>query len=534
MSEHQAQQARNLPGGDVLERAAAVTGHPAGPLFVELVRGTTTLEASSDLIAERTDPAAVALLSRERAETWGVIPLRFEGSTLVIAATLDTATNPVRVQDVTQHFTGQAIAWLVARVPEVRAKIAAAYRNDGEISELAATAAGDGSRTEALDARARMVELHIAQAIDDRASDIHFEPGMFEMAVRYRIDGVLVEKKPVPAEVATGVVAYIKTRAEIDLDRRIPHDGQMTFRHGARNVDIRVSTLPTLHGETTVLRILDNSTRLDLASFGMNDQVANRWREGFSRPHGMVLVTGPTGTGKSTTLYATLAELATRDRNIVTVENPVEYQMHGINQVQIHPEVGLTFANALRAILRQDPDVILLGEIRDKETATVAIEAALTGHLVLSTLHTNSAPDAAVRLVEMGVEPFLVASVLECALAQRLVRRLCEACRQRIEPTAADLEAAGFEVPAGTPTTFYAAHPDGCARCSRGYQGRVAVFEAVQMTAALEQFVVSGAVSSTGAKAAAEADGLTTMRQDGWLKVAQGLTTVAEILRVTA
>lgn len=533
MTDEQAQAARDMPGGDVLERASSVTGHPHGMLFAALVRATTGMDATADLIDERTDPAAVNLLSRERAETLQYLPLRFDGATLVVAGTVESVGDALRRQTLTQLLGGsQHITWLVARDTELRVKIASSYRSEGEIDELAATAA-DATVSTALDARARMVDLYIKQAIEDRASDIHFEPGPFHMTVRYRIDGVLVEKRAVDAASANGVVSRIKTMAEIDTDKRVPHDGQISFQHGARTVDLRVSTLPTVHGEKAVLRILDNSARLDLSSFGMNRQVTARWREGFTRPHGMLLVTGPTGSGKSTTLYATLAELATPEANVVTVEDPVEYQLPGINQVQIHSQVGLTFAGALRSILRQDPDIILVGEIRDLETAQVAIEAALTGHLVLSSLHTNSAPDASVRLVEMGVEPFLVASVVECALAQRLVRRLCDSCRIAIEPTTEELAQIGFEVPDGTPTSFFVENPDGCSRCSKGYRGRLAVYEAAHRTAAMEQFIVNGPVSSPGAKAAAAVDGMITLRQDGWLKVAQGLTTASEILRVT-
>lgn len=533
MTPEQASAARGIAHGDILERANAVTGQPIGELFAAIVHGTNPqMRATADLISERTDPEAVNVLPRERAEALQCIPLRFEGATLVVAGTIESTSDALKRQTLSQLLGGQQISYLVCRQSELEAKIASSYRNEGEIGELAAAAA-DGTATTALDARARMVDLYISQAITDRASDIHFEPGPFEMAVRYRIDGVLVERPAIAPEMAAGVVSVIKMRAEIDTDKRVPHDGQIPFRQGARTVDIRVSTLPTIHGEKAVLRILDNSARLDLNSFGMNRQVTHRWTEGFTRPHGMLLVTGPTGSGKSTTLYATLAELATRERNVVTVEDPVEYQMPGINQVQIHAQVGLTFAGALRSILRQDPDVILVGEIRDLETAQVAIEAALTGHLVLSSLHTNSAAEAHVRLVEMGVEPFLVASVVECALAQRLVRRLCDSCREAVEPTPEELEQIGFEVPEGTPTTFFAANPEGCSRCSMGYRGRMALYEAAHRTEAMEQFIVNGPVSSPGAKAAAAADGMITLRQDGWLKVAQGLTTAAEILRVT-
>ena len=534
MTEDQAAQAREMADGPAIEHASSVTGRPVGELFAAIVTATLGFAATADLIEERTTPDAVNLLTRERAETMQYIPLRFEEAGLVVAGTLDSVGDVAKQQTLSQLLDGQRIVWLVARDQEVAAKIASAYRNEGEIGELAASAA-DGSAATALEKRARIVDLYIGQAIRDRASDIHFEPGAREMSVRYRIDGVLVERPAVAKDTGRGVVARIKTMASMDMDTRIPHDGQISFRDGARDVDIRVSTVPTIHGEKAVLRILDNSTRLDLGEFGMSEQVASRWAGAFTRPEGMLLATGPTGSGKSTTLYATLARLNTPERNIVTIENPVEYRLAGINQIQVNANIGLTFAEVLRSVLRQDPNIILVGEIRDKETAHAAIDAAMTGHLVLSTLHANSAAEAYVRLIEMGVEPFLVASVLECALAQRLVRRLCESCRVAITPEQAQREiaATGFTVPDGTPMHLFARNPDGCSRCTDGFRGQLALYEASNRTDAIERYVVSGNVSASQAKAIAVDDGMVPLRQDGWLKVAQGETTFSEILRVT-
>lgn len=534
MTVEQAEIARaRTDGANPVEVAVQITGHPEGKIFATVVRGTG-LDATEDLSVEYTDPDAVATIGRDHARRLGVIPLRYDDSTLVIAASPSSSRDPRVRQDLTLMLHGQPFTWLIARKSEIAAKIDTEYRNDAQISELAAQAGETTSA--ALQAGARMVDLYLSQAVADRASDIHFEPGPRSMNVRFRIDGVLVDRAPIPEEMVAGVISRIKVMADIDTaDRRKPHDGRLQVSVGTRQVPMRVSTVPTVWElEKAVLRIQDNAaTRMDLDSFEMNEQVAQRWQAGFARPHGMLLVTGPTGSGKSTTLYATLTRLATPGVNIVTVEDPVEYKIPGINQIQVNPKSGVTFATALRSILRQDPDIILVGEIRDLETATVAIEAALTGHLVLSSLHTNSAPEAAVRLVEMGIEPFLVASVVECALAQRLVRRLCDGCKQPVQPKEAELASAGFVLPPGVTPTFYEASPTGCARCSQGYFGRMAVFESVSRSTALEQMIVSGQVSSPGARDVALADGMRPMREDGWIKVAKGQTTIAEILRVT-
>jgi type IV pilus assembly protein PilB len=335
-----------------------------------------------------------------------------------------------------------------------------------------------------------------------------------------------------PKAIQNGVISRLKIMSDIDIaERRRPQDGRISVSRGGAQVDLRVATLPTMWGEKVVMRILDNGQAAvdvdDLMLLGAN---ADRYRRAYTKPHGMILVTGPTGSGKSTTLYATLRSVAKPEINVITVEDPVEFLMAGINQVQVNPKAGLTFASALRSILRSDPDVVLLGEIRDRETAQIAIEASLTGHLVLSTLHTNDAPSAVSRLTEMGVEPFLVGSALDCVVAQRLARRLCERCKQPYEPDAETLEMLRFETEAGQGIF----RPVGCASCSHtGYRGRIGIHEVMTVSEEIERLAVERASASEVGKIA-RAQGMATLRQDGWSKVRLGLTSIDEVVRVVA
>ncbi|HUX70462.1 MAG TPA: GspE/PulE family protein, partial [Cellulomonadaceae bacterium] len=486
-----------------------------------------------DLASVRCDPDAISLVAKAKARRWMVVPMRFDGDTLVLAATETAAANTQVGDDLRLSLRGRAFRLEVAPDKDLAAKLDAEYRNEMELVALAGQVT-EGAPDTSGDTAVRMVDLTLDQAITDRASDIHVEPGVHEVHVRYRIDGVLIEKPAIPKQIALSVIARLKIISGIDIaESRIPQDGRLSVTKNGKKIDMRVSSLPTVHGEKIVLRILDSTaTRQSFKEFEFSDANEARWMSASKRPSGLLLVTGPTGSGKSTTLYATLNELARPEVNIVTVEDPVEYRIPRINQVQINPKAGLTFASALRSILRQDPDIILLGEIRDRETAQIAIEAALTGHLVLSTLHTNSAPEAATRLSEMGIDAFLVGSVLECALAQRLVRRLCVACRRPYDPDPAQLESVGFVAPAGVSPTFFA--PTGCARCSNtGYKGRLAVHETMVRTPALEHALVRDATVDVITELAL-ADGMVPMRIDGWAKVASGLTTIAEVLRVVA
>jgi type IV pilus assembly protein PilB len=344
---------------------------------------------------------------------------------------------------------------------------------------------------------------------------------------------VLHEVMRSPRSISAGVTSRLKIMADIDIaERRIPQDGRLSVPSGGGTVDLRVATLPTVWGEKIVMRILDNSTAsLDLADLGFGEGNAATYARSYVKPHGMILVTGPTGSGKSTTLYATLNVVSRPEINVITVEDPVEYRLPGINQVQANAKAGLTFAAALRSILRSDPDVVLLGEIRDRETAHIAVEAALTGHLVLSTLHTNDAPSAIVRLTEMGIEPFLVGSALECVLAQRLARRLCGRCKQAYVPTRESLAELQVPLAAGEPVpTLH--RPVGCSACSQtGYKGRIALHEVMAVTEDVERLAVERASAQTIGRTARE-QGMTTLREDGLAKAWAGHTSLAEVLRV--
>jgi type IV pilus assembly protein PilB len=317
-------------------------------------------------------------------------------------------------------------------------------------------------------------------------------------------------------------------------ERRKPQDGRVSVNQAGRSVDLRVATLPTVWGEKVVMRILDSAgSRMTIDDLNMSEYNLHVFRSSFNKPHGMVLVTGPTGSGKSTTLYSVVAEVAKPEVNVITVEDPVEFRMDGVNQVQVNVKAGLTFASALRSILRSDPDIVLIGEIRDRETAQIAIEASLTGHLVLSTLHTNDAPSAVMRLVEMGVEPFLVGSALECVVAQRLARRLCPYCREEYIPDSNEIDRMRFPLaPGEEPPTFW--HAVGCQKCSNtGYSGRIAIHEVMQVDTDIERLAVADA-SASDIQTSALRQGMITLRDDGWAKAAKGLTTVDEVLRVTA
>jgi type IV pilus assembly protein PilB len=379
----------------------------------------------------------------------------------------------------------------------------------------------------------KFVNLLISQAIQDRASDIHIEPTEHDLRVRFRIDGVLHEVMRSPRNIQSGVISRLKIMADINIaERRVPQDGRLSVNSTGKKVDLRVATLPTVWGEKVVMRILDNSTAmLNLSDLGFSESNYERYAKSFTKPYGMLLVTGPTGSGKSTTLYATLNIVSSPDKNVITVEDPVEYRLPGINQVQTNVKAGLTFASALRSILRSDPDIVLIGEIRDHETAQIAIEAALTGHLVLSTLHTNDAPSAVSRLIEMGIEPFLVGSALDCVLAQRLARRLCSKCKEPYTPTAQALEQARYPWHDGEPLpTLY--RPAGCSACSKtGYKGRLALHEVMSVTEQIERLAVERASAETIARVARD-QGMAMLREDGLAKVAAGVTSLEEIFRV--
>ena len=378
----------------------------------------------------------------------------------------------------------------------------------------------------------KLVNELFLEAIQERASDIHIEPYEDKLSVRYRIDGVLHDAT-LPPEVRRfqhAIVSRVKILADLNIsEKRLPQDGRIKLQIGGRQVDIRVSVIPMLFGEGVVMRVLDKSAVLfDLPQLGMGPDHLNIFNDQIAKPHGIILVTGPTGSGKTTTLYAALQSIVNGRTKVLTVEDPVEYHLDGVNQIQVLPKVGLTFARGLRAILRHDPDVVMIGEIRDKETAEAAIQAALTGHLVLSTLHTNDACSAATRLIDMGIEPFLVASTLNAAMAQRLVRTICPDCKQPYQPSADELPD-DFHIESGQ--TLY--RGAGCRRCrSTGYRGRAGLFELMTVDDAVRDRIGAKVSTAEIAKAARQG-GLRLLREDGWEKVRQGLTTPSEVLRCT-
>ena len=379
----------------------------------------------------------------------------------------------------------------------------------------------------------RLVNLIISRAIERRASDIHFEPFEDHFRVRYRIDGVLHDVESPPKRLQPAIISRVKIMAKLNIaERRLPQDGRIMLRVKGKEIDFRVSSVPTIHGESTVLRILDKSSIvLDVEALGFPEDILEEFQGLIESPHGIILVTGPTGSGKTTTLYCALQKINSPEKKIITVEDPVEYQLPGVNQIQVKPAIGLTFANALRSIVRQDPDVILIGEIRDAETAEIAIHSALTGHLVLSTLHTNDAPSAITRLVDMGMEDYLLSSTILGILAQRLVRVSCPSCRVPYTPDPAILKEMGVD---GLDVEGSKIHEvKGCEECGHtGYWGRVGIYEFLKVSEDIQQLIL-GKKDSNIIKEAARRYGMRTLREDGWLKVKQGITTVSEVLRVT-
>ncbi|MEI6364578.1 MAG: ATPase, T2SS/T4P/T4SS family [Actinomycetes bacterium] len=486
------------------------------------------------------DGSALARIPGSVCRQHMAIPIGFEDGRIVVA--MADPANVFAADDI-RTISGYEVLPAVATRADVAAAIDRYYRADSDLDDLttaledADEATGDdlaGLKEVVEDAPiVKFVNLLITQAIQDRASDIHLEPTEHDLRVRYRIDGVLHEVMRSPKSIQSGVISRLKIMADINIaERRIPQDGRLSVSAHGKKIDLRVATLPTVWGEKVVMRILDNSTaRLDLSELGFTQNNYERYSESFGKPYGMILVTGPTGSGKSTTLYATLNILNRPEVNIITVEDPVEYRLPGISQVQTNVKAGLTFASSLRSILRSDPDIVLIGEIRDHETAQIAVEAALTGHLVLSTLHTNNAPSAITRLTEIGIEPFLVGSAVDAVLAQRLARRLCMKCKEAYTPTEETLTTAkvNWDLSAGIPTLY---RPVGCPSCSStGYKGRMALHEVMMVNEEIERLAVEHA-PATEITAAALRSGMVTLRDDGMTKVFNGTTSIDEILRV--
>jgi type IV pilus assembly protein PilB len=525
-------------------QAAPVAGRTPEQLLLE--QGEITAEQLGRAVAQRLeldfldlsqvrlDMTAVNLIPATVARRYELVPvLRAEDDTLVVA--MVDPSNVVAIDDVAIR-TGMKVRPAVATREDVLSVVAQMTRLDTAVSDAVQEDQAEVVELTDLHEAAtetpiiKLVNSLLAQAVSQGASDIHFEPEAREMRVRLRVDGVLNEVARIPARMVPGTISRIKIMADLDIsERRLPQDGRLALTIDGAQIDIRIVTLPSVHGESVVMRILDRSNALiELARLGLHDHERERLEAAIRHAHGSVLVTGPTGSGKSTTLYAALNSLNTPDRNIITIEDPVEYQLPGITQVQVNPRAGLSFANGLRSMMRADPDVIMVGEIRDRETAQIGIEAALTGHLVLSTLHTNDAPTSITRLVEMGIEPFLVASSVRCIVAQRLARVLCPGCKRRVLLDADALRDAGF----AAPNDVEVYEPVGCTRCGRvGYRGRIGIFEVMPVSEAIRDLTLDRA-SADRILEVALSEGMRTLRQDGFEKIRLGLTSVDEVVRV--
>ncbi len=497
-----------------------------------------------DLGIFKVDMSAANLLSATAAKRYGAVPVTYLDDRTLLVAMSDPA-NVLAVDDIAL-LTRLDVKPAVASVDDITSLIARMNRFEDAVQEAVEEGEDGASPLEIVDLREsaedapviKLVHSIIAQAAEQGASDIHFEPQTDdggrtgrELRVRMRIDGVLNEETIVPKRMVSGVVSRLKIMADLDIaERRVPQDGRVGLTIEGRHVDIRAVTIPSVHGESVVLRILDKeSIRLELEKLGYQPHELDRFRKSFNKAHGAVLVTGPTGSGKSTSLYGALVELNTPEKNIITIEDPVEYQIKGITQVQVNNKAGLTFANGLRSMMRADPDILMVGEIRDSQTAQIAIEGALTGHMVLSTLHTNDAPSSITRLIEMGIEPFLVASAIDCVVAQRLARTLCSHCKQRTIIPVDILRDHGF----AAQFDIEAYEPVGCVRCAgMGYRGRIGLFEVMLMNDEIRSLTLERS-SAAAITAAAMREGMRRLREDGLDKVKSGLTSMAEVARVT-
>jgi general secretion pathway protein E len=533
---------RRLITAEDLERALEIQrerGEKIGKVLVDLgfVAVRDVLAALSDQLSiplvsiEGPPPAAPELegLSARFLRQSRAVPVGMRDSTveLAMADPLDFET----LQAVS-GFTGLKVAPVLATEQEILDAIDKYYgeaeKGDAASEGAGADAAEDLEHLRDMASEApviRLVNAMIAAAVEKRSSDIHIEPFEKEFRVRYRVDGVLYNQEPPPRELKAAIISRVKLMAKLNIaERRLPQDGRIKIKTLGREVDLRVSTLPTLYGESVVMRLLDRSAGdfYDLKRLGFDQRMLERMEYYTSLPHGIFLVTGPTGSGKSTTLYSALKRINTSERKIITIEDPVEYQMDGINQIHVNPQIGLTFASGLRHIVRQDPDVIMVGEIRDRETADVAIRSALTGHVVYSTLHTNDAPSAVTRLTDMGVENYLITSSLLAVLAQRLVRVICPHCK----------------APGGTRKTpegerIQCWRGAGCDACfGSGYAGRLGIFELMELNDEIRHLVMKNE-DAMAITAAARRNGMRNLREDGWMKVREGLTTADEVIRVT-
>jgi type IV pilus assembly protein PilB len=553
---------------DQLAQALAYQQKNGGRLGTVLIKmGIITDDAITEVLSRQygvpsinlkyyeVDPTVIKLIPQDTAVRYQIVPLSRVGATLTIAMT--DPTNVFAMDDI-KFMTGFNVEPVVASEAAVSEAIAKFYTTAGSEEELTKVmkdlGAEDGGDLElaaeeqeldlaALEKAAeeapiiKLVNLVLTDAVKRGASDIHMEPYERELRIRFRIDGMLQSVMTPPLKLKDAITSRVKIMAKLDIsEKRLPQDGRIMIKYRSQSrikeLDFRVSTVPTLFGEKIVMRLLDKENlRLDMTKLGFEPESLTKFESSILRPYGMVLVTGPTGSGKTNTLYSSVSRLNTPDTNIMTAEDPIEFQLAGINQVQMKDQIGLNFASALRAFLRQDPNIILVGEIRDFETAEIAVKAALTGHLVLSTLHTNDAPSTISRLMNMGIEPFLVATSVNLICAQRLVRRICSNCKEPLELPEQALLDAGYSPEQVKTVTVY--HGKGCATCNKsGYKGRVGLYEVMEITDELRELILVGA-SALELKKKALDGGMISLRRSGLIKMAAGATTLEEVLRET-
>ncbi len=546
-------------GADTVQaavEASRAAGRPPEALLIE--QGAISGDRLSRAVAERygldhvdlsayhVDVAAAALFPVTMARRYKAVPVGFVDAKTLLVAAVDPA-NVLAADDI-QIATGldcriavaaeDDVEALLARLGTLQSAAAEAIIEDQDREDEGEIEAAELAEVSSMQAGAedapviKLVYSILAQAVGEGASDIHLEPEEGELRIRFRIDGVLRESAHVPKRMISAVISRLKIMSELDIaEKRVPQDGRVSVAVEERRIDLRVTTLPTSRGEGATIRILDEgNAQRSLDDLGMDGSARARFEDAFHQAYGAVLVTGPTGSGKSTTLYAALAELNGIEKKIITIEDPVEFRIPGVNQINVNRKAGLDFAKGLRSILRADPDIVMVGEIRDAETARIAIEAALTGHMMLTTLHTNDAPGAIARLNEMGIESFLTASAVDCVVAQRLARKLCPHCKRRAIVPVAVLHEAGIRV--GTEVEAY--EPVGCGRCnSSGYRGRIGVYSVMSLSERLKEMTISRAAEPELAAVARE-EGMLTLREDGVVKIRAGVTSLEEVLRVTA
>jgi type IV pilus assembly protein PilB len=538
MTEMLEEQARS---GKAIEEVVTNSGTIGMKAVYEMIAQALGTEVV-DVTKMEFPPELLSMVPPTTARVYGALPLEFDGQTFRFAV-MDPL-DP-HLADVLRFATQKDVAIYVAPATIVQTLIERYYGVeisdvDRVLKEIEGDAELQETATDVIDIEkassapiVRYVNTVLAQAIQARASDIHFEPFETEFKIRYRVDGALYEMSPPPRSLAAAITSRIKVMSNLNIaERRVPQDGRIQTTMAGRPVDLRVSTLPTQFGESVVLRVLDRSTvKLELENLGMPKAILAYICAVIEKPNGIFIVTGPTGSGKTTTLYAALNRINTIDSKLLTAEEPVEYEIEGIQQVPIHEAIGLTFARVLRAFLRQDPDRIMVGETRDLETAQIAIQASLTGHMVFTTLHTNDAPSAVARLIDMGVEPFLIASSLEGVLAQRLVRKICTGCRTPYEPSESVLRQIGLSVHEVGDKNFY--YGTGCDLCNNtGYKGRKGIYELLDITEPIRELITSRAPSVVIRQKAIEL-GMSTLRADGLRSIFDGETTIEEVLKYT-